>query len=73
VILGHVLGQDIPKIQRNVEVFTLCDFIAAITPHLPDKRFRLVRYDGWYSNTRRGISATHMAPKRPKPPARPWR
>ena len=32
------------KIQRNFEVFTPCDFIAAITQHIPDKSFQLVRY-----------------------------
>ncbi len=44
-------GQN-PKIQRNFEVFTPCDFIAAITQHIPDKCFLLVRYYGWYSNSR---------------------
>ena len=43
-----------PKIQRNFEVFTPCDFIAAITQHIPDKSFQLVRYIGWYSNKMRG-------------------
>ena len=43
-----------PKIQRNFEVFTPCDFIAAITQHIPDKSFQLVRYYGWYSNKMRG-------------------
>ena len=43
-----------PKIQRNFELFTPCDFIAAITPHIPDKSFQLVRYYGWYSNKMRG-------------------
>jgi len=33
-----------PKIQRNFEVFSPCDFIAAITQHIPDKSFQLVRY-----------------------------
>lgn len=33
-----------PKIQRNVEIFTPCDVIAALTQHLPDKSFQLVRY-----------------------------
>jgi len=62
-----------PKIQRNFEVFTPCDFIAAITQHIPDKSVQLVRYYGWYSNKMRGISATNMAPKRLNTPARPWR
>jgi len=38
----------------NFEVFTPCDFIAAITQHIPDKSFQLVRYYGWYSNKMRG-------------------
>jgi len=42
------------KIHRNFEVFTPCDFIAAITQHIPDKSFQLVRYYGWYSNKMRG-------------------
>lgn len=44
-----------PKIQCNFEVFTPCDFIAAITQHIPDKSFQLVRYYGWYSNKMRGL------------------
>jgi len=43
-----------PKIQRNFEVFSPCDFIAAITQHILDKSFQLVRYYGWYSNKMRG-------------------
>ena len=43
-----------PKINRNFEIFTPCDFIAAITQHIPDKNFQLVRYIGWYSNKMRG-------------------
>jgi hypothetical protein len=31
-----------PKIQRNFEVFSPCDFIARITQHIPDKSFQLV-------------------------------
>jgi hypothetical protein len=61
-----------PKIQRNFEVFTPCDFIAAITQHIPDKSVQLVRYYGWYSNKMRGQRDKH-GPKRPKPLARPWR
>jgi hypothetical protein len=43
-----------PKTQRNFEVFAPCDFIAAITQHIPNKSFQLVRYYGWYSNKMRG-------------------
>jgi hypothetical protein len=42
------------KIHRNFEVFSPGDFIAAITQHIPDKSFQLVRYYGWYSNKMRG-------------------
>ena len=42
------------KIHRNFEVFSPFDFIAAITQHIPDKSFQLVRYYGWYSNKMRG-------------------
>ena len=45
------------KIGRNFEVFTPCDFIAAITQHIPDKSFQLVRYYWWYSNKMRGRRA----------------
>ena len=48
-----------PKIQRNFEVFSPCDFIAAITQHIPDKSFQLVRYYGWYSNKMRGQRDKH--------------
>ena len=41
----------------NFEVFTPCDFIAAITQHILDKSFQLVRYYGWYSNKMRGRRA----------------
>ena len=34
------------KIHRNFEIFSPCDFIAAITQHIPDKSFQLVRYYG---------------------------
>jgi len=43
-----------PKVQRNFEVFSPCDFIAAITQHIPDKSFQLVRYYGGYSNKMHG-------------------
>jgi hypothetical protein len=45
------------KIGRNFAVFTPCDFIAAITQHIADKSFQLVRYYGWYSNKMRGRRA----------------
>jgi hypothetical protein len=42
------------KNKRNFQVFTPLDFIAAITAHIPDPYFQLVRTYGWYSNRMRG-------------------
>ena len=39
-----------------------CDFIAAITQHIPDKSFQLVRYYGWYSNKMRGRRPAMILP-----------
>ncbi len=38
----------------DADNFTPCDFIAAISQHIPDKSFQLVRYYGLYSNKMRG-------------------
>lgn len=40
--------------RKNFQVFTAAEFIAAITQHIPEKSFQLVRYYGWYSNRGRG-------------------
>ena len=45
-------------------MFSACDFIAAITQHIPDKRFQMVRYYGWYSNKMRG--QRRMRAKKPQ-------
>jgi hypothetical protein len=37
------------KINRNFEVFSSTDFLAAITQHIHDKGAQMVRYYGWYS------------------------
>ncbi|MHB1349265.1 MAG: transposase [Desulfobulbaceae bacterium] len=34
------------KNRKNFEVFSVLDFIAAITQHIPDQSFQLVRYYG---------------------------
>ncbi len=47
--------------KRNFEVFSAADFIAAITQHIPDKGFQMVRYYGWYSNRARGERAKQAA------------
>jgi hypothetical protein len=49
-------------------------FIAAITSHIPDKSFQLVRYYGWYSNKMRGQRdklAAEEAEKLDETPASP--
>jgi hypothetical protein len=43
------------KTNRNFELFTATDFIAALTQHIPNKSFQLVRYYGFYSNKKRGM------------------
>jgi len=43
------------KINRNFEVFTPTDFLAAITQQIPDEGAQMVRYYGWYSNKMRGV------------------
>jgi len=49
------------KTKRNFEIFTAEEFIAAITQHIPDKGFQMVRYYGWYSNRARGERAKREA------------
>jgi hypothetical protein len=44
-------------------VFSAWDFIAAITQHIPDKRFQMVRYYGWYSNKMREQRRKHAEEK----------
>ena len=40
--------------KRNFEIFSPEEFIAAITQHIPDKHFQMVKYYGWYSSRSRG-------------------
>jgi len=40
---------------KNFEVYKAEEFIAAITQHIPEKSFQMVRYYGWYSNKKRGM------------------
>ena len=68
------------KINRNFEIFSPTDFLAAITQHIPDKGVQMVRYYGWYSNKMRGcrqptsspeIASKHLRPNIiPPPPSR---
>jgi hypothetical protein len=75
------------KINRNFEVFSPTDFLAAITQHIPDKGIQMVRYYGWYSNKMRGrrqsVHSTDAASKSLRPniipppprrlPSKKWR
>ena len=66
------------KINRNFEVFSATDFLAAITQHIPDKGAQMVRYYGWYSNKMRGVRQRALPPElvfhrpgvSPPPPAK---
>ena len=51
------------KINRNFEVFSPTDFLAAITQHIPDKGAQMVRYYGWYSNKMRGVRQRGLRPE----------
>jgi len=55
---GHVIYQSKMthgKNRKNFEVYKADAFIAAITQHIPQKSFQMVRYYGWYSNKSRGM------------------
>jgi hypothetical protein len=41
--------------KKNFEVYKAEEFIAAISQHIPEKSFQMVRYYGWYSNKSRGM------------------
>ena len=43
-----------PVLKRNFEVFAAGDWLAALTPHIPNAGEHLVRYYGWYSTVSRG-------------------
>jgi hypothetical protein len=43
-----------PVLKRNFAVFSACDWLAALTAHIPNAGQHLVRYYDWYSNVTRG-------------------
>jgi hypothetical protein len=43
-----------PVLKTNFAVFSVLDWIATLTTHIPDKGEQLVRYYGYYSNVSRG-------------------
>jgi hypothetical protein len=56
------------KNKRNFQIYTPEEFIAAITQHIPEKSFQMVRYYGWYSNKSRGLRKKQGIPKPGEPP-----
>jgi hypothetical protein len=47
-----------PVLKRNFEVFSACDWLAALTAHNPNAGEHLVRSYGWFSNVSRGKRRT---------------
>ena len=43
-----------PVLKRNFEIFSACDWLAALTAHIPNAGEHLVRYNGWYGDVKRG-------------------
>jgi hypothetical protein len=43
-----------PVLKRNFEIFSACDWLAALTAHIPNAGEHLVQYYGRYSNANRG-------------------
>jgi Putative transposase len=43
-----------PVLKKNFAVFSVLDWIATRTAHIPNKGEQLVRYYGYYSNVSRG-------------------
>jgi len=56
--------------KRNFKIFDAEEFIAAITQHIPEKGFQLVRYYGWYSNRMRGDRLKEKSSNQQKESAR---
>ncbi len=43
------------KNKKNFGIYDAEEFIAALTQHIPDRSFQMVRYFGFYSNKTRGL------------------
>ena len=43
-----------PVLKQNFEVFSACNWLAALTPQIPNAGEHLVRNYGWYRNVSRG-------------------
>lgn len=50
------------KNKKNFELFSPLECIAAITQHILEQSFQLVRYYGWYSNRMRGDRKKQQEP-----------
>jgi hypothetical protein len=47
------------KTNRDFEVFTPTDFVAAITQHIPDKGAQMVRHCGWLDRFRPSVAGSN--------------
>lgn len=56
------------KSKKSFQIYTPEDFIAAITQHIPEKSFQMVRYYSGYSNKSRGLHKKHGIIKPGAPP-----
>jgi len=58
---------------RNYEIYDPLDFLAEVTQHIPNKGEHQIRYYGWYSNKKRGLTyktkkpVTSTLPGMPEP------
>ncbi|MCR4291367.1 MAG: transposase [Candidatus Kuenenia sp.] len=53
--MSHGKNGVLHKFSTSFQIYTAEEFIAAITQHIPEKSFQMVRYYGWYSNKSRGL------------------
>ncbi len=53
--MSHGKNGILHKFSTGFQIYTAEEFIAAITQHIPEKSFQMVRYYGWYSNKSRGL------------------
>jgi hypothetical protein len=47
---------------RNYEIYDPLDFLAEVTQHIPNKGEHQIKYYGWYSNKKRGMTEKTRKP-----------
>jgi hypothetical protein len=55
---------------RNYEIYDPLDFLAEVTQHIPNKGEHQIKYYGWYSNKKRGMTEKTKKPVAPALPGR---